>query len=384
MTTATGRLATEPLSAARGLAEKIAGHSARADTERALPAAVTDALREAGLFRLGLPAHLGGERVPFPGIAAVVEEIAYADTAAGWCLAIGNTNAFLAWLEPAAARELGGTGAVLAGSTAPAGTADTAEGTVRLSGRWSFCSGVPHADLVMAGYRERGASGPPRDARVAFLPRAEVTVHDTWDTMGLRGTASHDVSLAGAGLPVARTASLQGPAPHGAELHRLTPLSILMVLLAGVPLGAARRALDEATGLAAAKRRPGSGAPLLEDPETLTVLSRAEGAVRAARAEVHDALAALWDVLVAGDDPEPALRARVAAATCHALETGRAAATAALRLAGTSALRADHALQRCVRDLHAAGQHFAFSDDMRQRFARAGFGLPQPFSLFQV
>ncbi|MET9431218.1 acyl-CoA dehydrogenase family protein [Streptomyces sp. NPDC003036] len=386
MTHATGGLATDCLTAARDMAGKIGTHSADIELDRALPAAVTDALRDAGLFRIGLPAHLGGVRLPFPDIAAVVEEVAYADTATGWCLAIGNTNAFLAWLEPDAARELTRGGAVLAGSTAPVGTADpTGTGSaVRLTGRWSFCSGVPHADLVMAGYRERGAAGPPVDARVAFVPAPSATVHDTWDTMGLRGTASHDVSLAGVEVPLSHTVSLQGPAPHGAELHRLSALNILMVLLAGVPLGAARRALEETAALAAAKRRPGSSSPLLDEAETLTALLRAEAAVGAARAFTHEVLGRTWDVLAAGDTPSPELRARVAAAVGHALETCRAAATTALRLAGTSALRTDHPLQRCVRDLHAAGQHFAFSDDMAQRHARTRFGLPQPFSLFQV
>lgn len=388
MATATDRTTADPLSAARDLAPRIRARSAETERERAVPSDVMGELREAGLLHLGLPRRLGGVRVPFPEIAAAVEEIAAADTATAWCVAIGNTNAFLAWLDPAAAAELaaGGGPPVVAGSTAPTGTADPSTGdTLRLSGRWSFCSGVPHADVVVAGYRSRGASGPPADARVAFLPAASVTVHDTWDTMGLRGTASHDVSLADVSVPLEHTASLHaGPAPHGDELHRLSPLNILMVLLAGVPLGAARRALEEVESLAAVKRRPGSGTPLLEDPEVLASLSRADTALAAARACVQDVLARAWDVLLAGDDLDPALRARIAAATCHALETGRAAADAALRLAGTSALRTGHPLQRCVRDLHAAGQHFAFSDDMRLRTARTRYSLPQPFSLHHV
>jgi hypothetical protein len=47
-------------------------------------------------------------------------------------------------------------------------------------------------------------------------------------------------------------------------------------------------------------------------------------------------------------------------------------------LAGASALYDDSPLQRCFRDIHAAGQHIFFSQDAMKRFTRARFGLEDP------
>jgi alkylation response protein AidB-like acyl-CoA dehydrogenase len=72
-------------------------------------------------------------------------------------------------------------------------------------------------------------------------------------------------------------------------------------MLAGVPLGIARRALDEFTAFAPAKFRPPGPGPIAEDGDVQLVLTRAEGRLRSARAFVFEALGQLWDTACAGD-----------------------------------------------------------------------------------
>ena len=54
------------------------------------PAAV-DAIRDAGLFTLKLPMPLGGAEADPVTQCEIIEELAYIDAAAGWCLMIGAT-----------------------------------------------------------------------------------------------------------------------------------------------------------------------------------------------------------------------------------------------------------------------------------------------------
>lgn len=342
---------------------------------------------------MALPHALGGLQSDPETIVSTVQEISRADGSTGWNTLIAGTNAFLAWLEPWAAEELlaevGSTAPLMAGSTAPAGSSTVEDGgrLFKVTGRWAFCSGISGADVMMAGFRADGPADSPmlERARVAFVPARDAVVHDTWHTMGLQGTGSHDVELSGAVVPSSRVVALStARSHHDGPLFRLTPYNVLMVLLAGFPLGVTRRALDEFTAQAGAKTRPGASTSLLESPRTVSTVMRAETALRAARSLVDDVFGEVWEVLSDGREPSGAQRASIAAATVHAMETGRGITGELVRLAGTSALHLDNPLQRCLRDLQAGGQHFAFSPDLRSAYGRTFLGLTAPPALFHV
>ena len=71
----------------------------------------------------------------------------------GWCVSIAITSSLLVAYLPASSREaLFGDGrGVAAGVWAPRGTGRTVDGGVVVSGRWPFCSGISHADMMFAG-----------------------------------------------------------------------------------------------------------------------------------------------------------------------------------------------------------------------------------------
>src|SRR5207245_147906 len=75
-----------------------------------------------------------------------------------------------------------------AGVWAPRGKGRPVDGGVVVSGRWAYCSGIVHAGVFFAGCIVE--SGPPS---VIAMPHDELEILDTWHTLGLRGTGSHDV-----------------------------------------------------------------------------------------------------------------------------------------------------------------------------------------------
>ena len=95
-------------------------------------------------------------------------------------------------------------------SYAPTGQARAVSGGFRLSGRWSYSSGVDHCDWVIVGAlvpdEEPGGLGP--EFRSFLVPRGDFAVDQaSWHVTGLAGSGSKDVVVADAFVPEYRTHS---------------------------------------------------------------------------------------------------------------------------------------------------------------------------------
>ena len=151
--------ATDYVERARALAPIIASFADRIEAERRLPAPLADALHEAGLFRMLLPRSLGGAELDPPAFVQVMEEIAKVDASTAWVLGQTAGCSMIAAYLPreAAARIFGPPRAVLAWGAGPQGRAVAVDGGYRLTGSWSFASGIHEATWV-------GAHAPIIDA----------------------------------------------------------------------------------------------------------------------------------------------------------------------------------------------------------------------------
>jgi alkylation response protein AidB-like acyl-CoA dehydrogenase len=372
------------MGAARALAAELSERALENEGRREIAPDLIDKIRHAGLFHLGVPAELGGLECEPLTIFECVEELSRADGSAGWIAAIGNGTAFLAWLEPEVAKEIVSQRAdfTTAGAFAPTGTARPDGGDFIVDGRWGFVSGCRHADWLFTGVmviedgRPRQLESGRPDWRWALYPAAEATIHDTWHVAGLRATGSNDVSVTGIRVPVERTMMpFFERARFDGALYRLPFATLLMAMFAGVPIGMARRALDDFAALAPTKSRGGAGATLADDSAVSLEVARAEGAVRAARAFVVESIGDVWATVLAGDEPSLDARALVSLATVNAVQAARAAVGSIFNLAGASALFDDSPLQRCARDLMAASQHLAFSLGQWEAVGRVLCGL---------
>jgi len=372
------------------VAELVPAFHARADEGerlRTMPADLVIRAKEAGLFRLNLPRSLGGYELEPAVTVEILEEISRADGSAGWTLVIGNSTAFFAWLDPVVAKDLIGPAPDFISTSmwAPLGQATAQPGGFTVSGRWPLNSGCPHATWLQVGVpvTEAGrprtlACGAP-DWRFAFVPARSAVIEDTWDAMGLCGTGSHHLSLSGVPVPAERLAApFFEPARHDGPLWRIPLITLAAMFLAAVPLGIARRALQEFTALAARKVRGPAAQSIGHDAAAQVELARAEGALAAARSFLFDAIGGVWDTACRGDEPSLAQRALVLLAANQAMRAGTEAVDRVFRPAGADAVFARHPLQRCLRDIHAAGQHILFSSGRDQAFAKVRLGIEQP------
>src|SRR5262245_54128009 len=160
-----------------------------AEANATLPLATVQALDDAGLLALKLPAVLGGAEADLVIQLEVLEAVTYIDTSAGWCTLIGaaaiaSPGAFVAD-EAIAHSCVDGQVARTAGTFMPIRPAVPVAGGYRVSGRWAFASGIRHAQGVSAttGVVGEGAATPT--LRRVVMPVAAVNIHDNWQVMGL-------------------------------------------------------------------------------------------------------------------------------------------------------------------------------------------------------
>jgi len=157
----------------------------QAEIDRALTPNIVELLRELGLFWLKTPNELGGNDLDPLDFCDVLEEVSYHDASAGWAVMVGNgTTGFLAGSLPdEGVREIfvpGGQLPIIAGQFVPRGTAMRVEGGYRVSGTWSFASGITHANWAAGGCRVDDG-----DIRLFCIPKEEANVLDTWHVAGL-------------------------------------------------------------------------------------------------------------------------------------------------------------------------------------------------------
>jgi alkylation response protein AidB-like acyl-CoA dehydrogenase len=356
--------------------------AASIEQERRLPEDLLRRLRASGLLRAGAPTSLGAVQAPPAVILRCAETVARGDASAGWCVSIAATSSLLsAYLPPDGALEIfGDRNAVAAGVWAPRGTARPTDGGLRVSGRWSFCSGIDHSDYLFAGcVLETGAprdSGPPV-LRVVAIPTAELQILDTWRTAGLRGTGSHDAVAENVFVPGRRSLSLLDQPPTiDAPLYRFPVFGFFALSIAAAALGNARGAIDDLVQLAAGKVGQGSSRTLAERPATQAAVAEAEASLRAARAFYYAAIDDAWR---AAQLPEPVsveLRAALRLAATHAVRTTAEIARSMYDLGGGSAIYEDSPLQRRFRDAHTATAHFQVNPATWELIGRLLVGQP--------
>lgn len=355
--------------------------AATTERERALPQALLEELRATGLMRAGAPAALGALEAPPATTLLAAETIARGDASAGWCVSIAATSSLLsAYLPEAGAAEIfGDPHTIAAGVWAPRGKAAPVDGGVRVSGRWSFCSGISHSQWLFAGCvlgdPDAGSAGPA--LRVVGLPTAELEILDTWHTSGLRGTGSHDAVAHDLFVPDDHVLTLMGAAPRvDTPLYRFPVFGFFALSIAAAALGNARGAIDDLGELAAGKTAQGSSRVLAERPATQAAVGEAEAALRAARALYYQAIEEAWEAAQQDGPVDVPLRLGLRLAATHAVRTAADVARSMYDLGGGTSIYESSPLQRRFRDAHTATAHFQVNPAIWELTGKVLLGLP--------
>ena len=354
------------LSAARGFRDELTSRAAEFERARRIPAELAARMAEAGLFRLCVPEVYGGLEADPLTMVQVIETLAEADGSAAWVVFIGATSGLTAaYLPVAAARTVfAKPSAITGGVFAPRGrAAEIDPSTYEVTGRWAWGSGTQNCDWIMGGclVTRDGkpamlADGRP-DARMFFLPAAEVDLLDTWHVSGLKGTGSTDFEIRAKRVARDFSVSLTHDSPVARPLYAFPPFGLLAIGLGGVALGLARAAIDALIALAGGKTPEGQRKPLAARAETQEKVAGAEALYGSSRAWLADVIGAAWAAAQAGDALSVAHRRNLRLATTHTVRSCAKAIDLMYHLGGGSSVYDSSRLQRCFRDIHVATQH---------------------------
>jgi alkylation response protein AidB-like acyl-CoA dehydrogenase len=349
------------LDAVRSAAPIIDEYLESIERDRLLPKAVARALVDAGAFRMLVPRSLGGDELDPMTVCEVVEELSIRDGAVGWCAMIGACNGLFGGLLPraGAAEIYADRDVVLAGQFRSSGIAVQVDGGYLVTGRWPFASGIMHSRWLMGGCQiveepDGTSTGP---AKLMFMPREDATVVDTWHVGGLRGTGSHDFEVKGVFVPASRTVSFADPPVEPGPLYSLPSIAMFATMIASVPLGIARHAIEAFKQLGGIKKPTFSQALLRDGAVAQSHLGEAESFLRAGRAFLFESLRSAWQIAQRGERLSWHDRGLLWLSATQAVTQALHAVDLVYRAGGAASVYTSNQLERCLRDIRAASQH---------------------------
>lgn len=357
----------------------LAQRAAEAEELRRLPQATIDEYRASGLAELLVPARYGGRQAEFPEILAPVRRLAHGCASSAWTLGFYTLhNWMLALFDEQAQNEVFANGPVLC----PAPLAPTGRGVpdgdgIRLTGRWSWATGVMDADWVMVG--AICGDDKPYPALV-LVPAAEVTVDDVWHTAGMRATGSNDVVINDVWVPQHRLVNvidIYGGSTPGAALHDAAayrwPMVPALALVAAMPaLGSAERVADLFAERLSKRVMAYSGAAQRDQPAAQIRLGSARVRLRALHGLLDDTVNRIQDTVARdGQRVGRVARADARVAAAHIVHESRAIIADLLEVAGASVHFLDNPLQRAKRDVDIICGHVVFDYDVSRELAGA-------------
>jgi 3-hydroxy-9,10-secoandrosta-1,3,5(10)-triene-9,17-dione monooxygenase len=353
---------------ARALHPLLSRNAAATDRERRIPEENIDALAEAGLLSLGIPARFGGLEAPIRTQLEVSAALGEACGSTGWVAQNINAAEVVAGMfADSAQQEVWGENpcARVVGSQAPTDDVQRVDGGWEISGRWPWLSGSYHADWAFLGFPLAGSPGERRTPAFGLVPLSAGRIEDTWFVTGMRGTCSNTLVLEKVFVPDHRVlealSALEGKVPteHVDEaLYQSALGPVLILILVGSQIGLARAALSIVREKA--PKRAISYTSYASQSESVGFqiqVGEAAVQIEAARLLALDAADRIDQTARAGERMPYDERVRVRTEAAWVCRQLRRAVGDLVDAHGASTFAEANPLQRVWRDLNAAARH---------------------------
>jgi alkylation response protein AidB-like acyl-CoA dehydrogenase len=356
------------------LAALFAGRAAKHDQKGSFPFENFADLREAGYLKLTVPQEFGGNELSLYALVMLQERLAYGDgstaLAVGWHVGqILHLRTTRKWPEAIFAdlcRSVVSDGTMIntfaseaaSGSPSRGGKPETtavlADGGWRITGRKTFSTLSPILDrFVVSAYI------PDEDCTDDFLIHRtdRVTLVETWDTLGMRATGSHDVVLDGVFVDKDMRLSGKGMDDGGGWLLHIPACY----------MGIAMAARDYALEFARSYRPNHMNEPIAALSSVQQSIGEMEIELRTARSLLY-AAADRWD---REKEDRPALKSELGLAKYVATNNAIKIVDLAMRIVGAASLSRNRPLERYYRDVRAGLHNPPMDSTVLQTLAKA-------------
>jgi alkylation response protein AidB-like acyl-CoA dehydrogenase len=372
---ATSEAAETLLAKARKLAPKLRERAAATSAARRVPDETIQDFWDAGLWYLLKPKKFGGPEHRPDVALAVASELSRADGSAGWIWAVFTIHDLLVALWPEEFQhEYWAKNTLSASSFAPTGKATPAGAGYRVSGKWTFCSGVDNADWLLLGtfFGPPSGGSPVPDIRYVMIPKVDAKVIDDWFVSGLRGTGSKSVVIDDLFVPNHRILGLaemlQGISPgskvHDSPLYKTSVWAIIPFTISSPANGIARGAFD--AFIDEMKVREGSydHSPLAKKPGIQLTVAEASAMIDAADLLYRRSFRETIDKIMAGEPMSLEHRARSRRDQGFSVLMAKQAAEKLFTATAGRGLYEGNRVQRAYADLHALQGHIVAGWEM--------------------
>jgi alkylation response protein AidB-like acyl-CoA dehydrogenase len=359
------------------------------EQRRHVSAELIGMMRDAELFRLMQPERFGGFEYGYEVFVELVAAIGAGDGSTGWVYSLGAVHPWLIACYPDEAQKevwSQDRDAIAAVSYAPTGKAVPDKDGYRLTGRFSFASGVDNANWGIVGGMLPLKEGPK--AGFFLIPRSQFSIHDDWFTMGLAGTGSKTIVVEDQFVPAYRTVTfadmLTGNGPgtttNPNPLYRQPMLAVVPHCLVAPALGMARGALEAFKEQVAGRTTRGAvagGNNKMSEFVTIQMrVAEATASIDAAGLMIHRDIRETLSIIESGKPADVNLRMRNRLTHSFATKLLVQAVDALFLAAGGSALGLQHPVQRFWRDIHAVSSHISLNwDSVSAMYGQHVFGL---------
>lgn len=371
------------------LAAPIAARADAIDAANTFPTENFRDLHAAGYLALTIPAALGGQGASVLEYALAQERLARACGSTGLASSmhlslLGRIAEIGLWPEiiyGAICRDVIANGALInavnsepdLGSPSrgalPSTTAERTPGGWRVNGRKRWASLAPALSYIYSLATVIGGDAPPHRGNFLIPARAPgVRVEETWDNLGMRGTASHDIVFDNVEIPFEhRLPADAGGNPNEISAWHLGPS-------AAVYLGIAQAARDEAVAFAQHRKPNSLATSIAELPAIQHKIAEIELLLWQARTLLYTTLEQWLE--------HPARRGelgwQLVAAKYTVTTTALRVTDLALRVAGSAGLSYRSPLQRYFRDARTALGHPPMEDAVLTLIGKTALGLLPP------
>jgi 3-hydroxy-9,10-secoandrosta-1,3,5(10)-triene-9,17-dione monooxygenase len=376
---AKGQQAGDLVARARTLIPTLRARAAQAERDCSVPAETVRDFHEAGFFRILQPARWGGYELDPEVFYAVQMAVAEGCMSSAWILGvIAVHNWQLALFDARAQDDVWGrdTSVLISSSYMPKAKVTPVEGGYRVSGRWGFSSGVDHCEWAFLGGLVPPADGQGEpDYRTFLVPRSDFTVLKVWDTLGLRGTGSHDVAVEDAFVPAYRThRSKDGFAPtspglkvNTAPLFKLPFGQIFVRAVSSSAIGALAGALHDFKGYSAGRVAVNDFSRAAQDPVVQELIADTEVALDEMKLVLERNFGVLMEKVRAGQPLDLKERLHFRYQSALVLQRCSELISRMVYASGAHGIYRSNPLTRVFVDIHTGRTHVA---NTPQKFGR--------------
>jgi 3-hydroxy-9,10-secoandrosta-1,3,5(10)-triene-9,17-dione monooxygenase len=335
-----------------------------------VPDATIADFQDAGFFKILQPKRYGGYEMDPEAFYDVQMKVAEGCMSSAWVLGVVAVHNWqLALFDPKAQEDVWGDDVttLISSSYMPRAEVTPVDGGYRISGRWGFSSGVDHCEWAFLG----GLVPDPETGQPDFLtflvPRKDFTVLPIWNTIGLGGTGSQDVTVTDAYVPAYRThrskdgfaLTSPGGKVNTAPLYKLPFGQVFVRAVSSSSIGALQGALDLFIETGARRQSNNSFASATGDPDVQVLIAETQSAIDEMKTVLFRNFGVLNDAARNGESADLETRLRFRFQSAQISSRCCALISRIFFLSGAEAVYRGNPIARAFADIHTGRTHVA-------------------------